>query len=157
MYTQKLTSSKDVRLRDTSVLTTLTSTFNYTCFNRSRLNTTGTLLVQLPSQELVCLVLRESSVNNAQVLAVVGDLVPITIYVLKITRKVSERSLKDLALNIGIQMRLHLDVLLVRSSRVGDHVIGSLFNSAHKLFNLFRVVLDKVFITDIKNLQEEKD
>jgi hypothetical protein len=131
-----------------------TTTIYNTSFNSRRLNTRLRFGEQGPSQEFVGLVLVERGVNNVKTLAVVGDLVPITFNILKITREVAERSLEDFAVDIRVQVRLHLSVFFVSINRISNHIISSTLDGTKVFFNLFRVVLDKLLITNVKNLEE---
>lgn len=107
---------------------------------------------QRPGQEFVGHVLLEVLANNTETLAVVGDLVPVTLDVLEIFGKVAERALEDLAVHFAVHVWLHFNKELVSFGRLFKHVVRGTLNGLHESLDLFRVVLNESLVTNEQNL-----
>lgn len=107
--------------------------------------------LQVPGQELVGVVGHKGLLKNTQSLSVRSDLLPVTVHVLEILRKVRVRALVDLAVHRVSHLRLDVDVLLVRLSGVGNDIVGGALDSTHERCDLVLVRGDEGIVGDVQN------
>lgn len=121
--------------------------------NHSLLVTSGVrrLALKLPGEELVGVVGDKVLGKNLKTLAVLGDLVPVTLDVLQVGGEVSVRALEDLAVDGGGHLGLHVDVLSEGLSGVGEDIVSSTLASLHELGDLVLVGGDEAVVRDVED------
>jgi hypothetical protein len=121
--------------------------------NHSLLVTSGVrrLALKLPGEELVSVVGDKVLGKNLKTLAVLGDLVPVTLDVLQVGGEVSVRALEDLAVDGGGHLGLHVDVLSEGLSGVGEDIVSSTLASLHELGDLVLVGGNEAVVGDVED------
>jgi hypothetical protein len=121
--------------------------------NHSLLVTSGVrrLALKLPGEELVGVVGDKVLGKNLKTLAVLGDLVPVTLDVLQVGGEVSVRALEDLAVDGGGHLGLHVDVLSEGLSGVGEDIVSSTLASLHELGDLVLVGGNEAVVGDVED------
>lgn len=111
----------------------------------------GRVRVESPGEVLVGVVGHEAWVKDTQTLAVVGDLVPVTVDVLQVTTEVGVRALEDLAVDWGTHDGLDVDVFLVCLLGRGENVVGGALDGTHELADLILVGSQEGVVGDVQN------
>jgi len=99
----------------------------------------GRVRFQGPGKVAVNVVGLEAGIEDTETLAVVGDLLPVTLDVLQVTAEVGVGALENLAVDGGSHDGLHVNVFLVGASGVGNDGVGGTLDGAHELVDLVLV------------------
>ena len=110
--------------------------------------------LQRPAEVLIGVVRHEVGVEDAQTLAVVGNLLPVTVHVLDILAEEGVGALEDLAVDGGAHDGLHVDVFLVRLRGSRDHVVGGALDGTQELAHLLRVGSQEGVVGDVQDAAE---
>lgn len=111
----------------------------------------GRVALQVPGKELVGVVGHKGLLENTQSLPVSSDLLPVTVHVLEILRKVRVRALVDLAVNRVSHLRFDVDVLFVRLSGAGNDIVSSALDRPHERSDFVLVCGDKGIVGDVQD------
>jgi len=111
-------------------------------------------LLQTPSQVLVRVVRLETVIQHTEPLAVAGDLLPVTLYVLKIGTEVRKATLKDLAVGRRVHGRLEVAELLPGLIRRREDEVGRALACVKEGADFLGVLLNESVVADVEDAAE---
>lgn len=112
----------------------------------------GGLGLHRPSQKLIGHILNKGFVNNPKTLAVLGDLVPITLNILEVPGHVTEGTLIDLAIDFTGHVGLHFDKEFISNRRLSEHEVSASLDGLHEGSDLLGILGNKGFIANEQDL-----
>ena len=109
------------------------------------------VLFQSPFEELISVVRLKTLLQNAQSLAIVGNLGPITLNILQILREVGVAALENLTVERRAHDGFEVDVLGPRLLGLGEDEVRGFLHGAHESADFVWVLLDEVFVADVQD------
>lgn len=107
--------------------------------------------LQHPLQVLVGVVGLEAGIQDAEALAVLGDLVPVALHVLQVLGEVGEAALEDLAVQVGAHDGLEGDVLGPRRLGLREDKVGRALDGTHEGAGLGRVLAEERLVANVED------
>lgn len=111
----------------------------------------GRLAAERPGQELVGVVGREAVLEDAEALAVAGDLVPVAADVGEAPGEVGEGALEDLAVELGGHGGLEVGVLGVGRAGLRQHEVRCALDGAHEGADPVRMLGQERLVADVQD------
>lgn len=111
----------------------------------------GRVGLETPAEEFVGVVGLEVGAQNAKSLTILGDLVPVALDILQVLGEVGVAALKDLPVELGVHDGLEVDVLLPGLVGVGENKVRGLLDGSHEGADLFRVLRDELFVSNVED------